>query len=199
MLVRQLPMGAGDDADLGVVAPRALLPRSTVASTTACGLLMKTCRPSRVFSSSAPGSRLGPPPPRSQGAGQNRRRRAFPSPRCAATRPGPTAARIVALTSPIEPVAPGRSPENALLDDALAAIRRPAAGHSPTRSTRIFTADMSGAWRVATILARAGSTRSMFNVQWRRARTTARIFLHDLRSRSAGQLRPSSCSRSPRS
>jgi CHAD domain-containing protein len=178
-LFDQLPDGPVTTRIVGVIAPRALLPLVTVASTTSVtGLLNEDGKTVARLLVERPwiaaghatmarsAGKIGLPPRLSIAEvrgypGQARR-----------------AARIVALTAQIEPGEPGRSPEKALLDDALAATGGRAASYSNKVDAKI-TADMPAARAVATILLALLDAVEV-NVNGV-LRDTDTEFLHDLR------------------
>ena len=178
-LFDQLPDGPVTMRIVGVVAPRALLPLLTVASTTSVtGLLNEDGKTVARLLVERPGIAAGHATT-AQGAGKI----GLP-PRLSIAEvrgyPGQArrAARIVALTAQIEPGAPGRSPEKALLDDALAATGGRAASYSNKVDAKI-TADMPAARAVATILLALLDAVEV-NVNGV-VRDTDTEFLHDLR------------------
>jgi CHAD domain-containing protein len=184
-LFDHLPDGPVSDRIAGIVAPRALLPLVTVASTTSVTRLVnddgKTVarllieRPVIVaaHAAMARGTAMagGAPsiglPPRLSIAEV----RGYPS-------QGRRAARIVALTPQIESGAPASSPQKALLDDALAAIGARAGDYSNKVNAKI-TAGMPAARAVATILLTLLDAVEV-NVNGV-LRDTDTEFLHDLR------------------
>jgi CHAD domain-containing protein len=184
-LFDQLPDGPVTMRIAGIVAPRALLPLVTVASTTTVTRLLnedgKTVarllieRPVIATGHAAMirgagmargAAKMGLPPRLSIAEvrgypGQARR-----------------AARIVALAAQIEPGSPGSSPQKALLDDALVALGSRAGDYSNKVDAKI-TADMPAARAVAKILLTLLDAVEV-NVNGV-LRDTDTEFLHDLR------------------
>jgi CHAD domain-containing protein len=174
-----LPDGPVTDRIAGVIAPRALLPLVTVATTTSVTSLLnedgKTVARLLIERPVITAGHIGT-------AGSTTRI-SLP-PRLSVTEvrgyPGPArrAARILALAPQVEPGAPGGSPEKALLDEALAVIGTRAANYSNKVDAKITT-DMAAARAVATILLTLlGAVEVNVNGV---LRDTDTEFLHDLR------------------
>lgn len=178
-LFDHLPDGPVTDRIAGVIAPRALLPLVTVATTASVTSLLnedgKTVARLLIERPVITAGHIGT-------AGSEAR--IDLPPRLSVTEvrgyPGPArrAARIMALAPQIEPGAPGGSPEKALLDEALAAIGTRAGNYSNKVDAKI-TADMASARAVATILLTLlGAVEVNVNGV---LRDTDTEFLHDLR------------------